>query len=354
MSVDGERLRSASRLASILPVQILDHDSINIVFGEPALRRRFLDWGVFHVEPRFAPLIQSWRQVLAHRNAVIKEARNRRGVGDADIAAWTKSYAAMSVSIAEMRHAYLRELIDFLNDSDASPSSCGSASADAAELESRYQQASAVTSRGDDISSRPSDPIESQNTHDTEIVNGDNRSTAFGHLNLAGFPNRSIKITLKHGFAFEPGAPTDSNIRLFIEELDSRKEAELALGRTLSGPGRCDVILRDSNVAIREHLSRGQGKLLAAQLLLGQMAHLEIVRKQTPGVILIDDLYSELDYSRADAVIEHATAGGAQVFVSVLASSVDDVPDSLRALSHGSMFHVEHTGVTTCTQSSVD
>jgi DNA replication and repair protein RecF len=59
-------------LARALPVQLLDPASHELVSGPPAVRRQFLDWGVFHVEHTFLPAWQRYRRALQQRNAALR------------------------------------------------------------------------------------------------------------------------------------------------------------------------------------------------------------------------------------------------------------------------------------------
>jgi len=49
-SINGIRTHRTSELARLLPLQLLLPDASGLVFGSPGERRRFLDWGVFHVK----------------------------------------------------------------------------------------------------------------------------------------------------------------------------------------------------------------------------------------------------------------------------------------------------------------
>ena len=53
--IDGQNAKSAAQLAELLPLQLINPDSFRLLEGAPKIRRQFLDWGVFHVEPRFLP-----------------------------------------------------------------------------------------------------------------------------------------------------------------------------------------------------------------------------------------------------------------------------------------------------------
>src|ERR1700683_5550823 len=48
--IDGDRPSSLAALALLLPVQIIDPEVHHLIEEGPSRRRRFLDWGVFHVE----------------------------------------------------------------------------------------------------------------------------------------------------------------------------------------------------------------------------------------------------------------------------------------------------------------
>ena len=55
-----------------LPVQIIDPEVHHLIEEGPSRRRRFLDWGVFHVEQSFVSHWQRYQQVLKQRNAALK------------------------------------------------------------------------------------------------------------------------------------------------------------------------------------------------------------------------------------------------------------------------------------------
>ena len=62
--IDGQNARSAAQLAEILPLQLINPDSFRLLEGAPKIRRQFLDWGVFHVEPRFMSTWQRLQKAL--------------------------------------------------------------------------------------------------------------------------------------------------------------------------------------------------------------------------------------------------------------------------------------------------
>jgi DNA replication and repair protein RecF len=79
---------------------------------------------------------------------------------------------------------------------------------------------------------------------------------------------------------------------------------ELRRGVTLVGPHRDDIALRLDGLASRSHASQGEQRSLVLALRLA--AHrLSSERIGTPPVLLLDDIFSELDRDRARALIEH-------------------------------------------------
>jgi DNA replication and repair protein RecF len=83
----GERVQSLADLAVVLPVQIVDPEVHRLIEEGPIERRRFLDWGVFHVEPSFVRHWQRYHQVLRQRNAALRGGQPRSLVAawDADL-----------------------------------------------------------------------------------------------------------------------------------------------------------------------------------------------------------------------------------------------------------------------------
>ena len=72
---NGQDLALLSELSRSLPLVLMEPNSHSLVSGSPELRRRFLDWGVFHVEPLF---LDTWRQYsrgLKQRNAALRRSQ---------------------------------------------------------------------------------------------------------------------------------------------------------------------------------------------------------------------------------------------------------------------------------------
>ena len=69
---NGEDVTQLSELTQLLPYVLLEPNSHTLVSGPPEGRRRYLDWGVFHVEHEFLMAWRRYNRVLKQRNAALK------------------------------------------------------------------------------------------------------------------------------------------------------------------------------------------------------------------------------------------------------------------------------------------
>ena len=104
--IDGQSARSAAQLAEALPLQLINPDSFRLLEGAPRVRRQFLDWGVFHVEPRFLAAWQRLQKALRQRNSWLRHGR----LDPVAQAAWDRELCLASAEIDAYRRAYLQAL----------------------------------------------------------------------------------------------------------------------------------------------------------------------------------------------------------------------------------------------------
>jgi DNA replication and repair protein RecF len=101
----GDRVASLAELAAVLPVQIIDPEVHRLIEEGPSRRRRFLDWGVFHVEHSFVERWQQYQLVLKQRNAALKGRQPASAVS-----AWDIDLVRLGVSIHQARALYVDQL----------------------------------------------------------------------------------------------------------------------------------------------------------------------------------------------------------------------------------------------------
>jgi len=100
--VDGDRNAGTADLVNALPVQVIDPEVHELVQGGPKVRRRFVDWGVFHVKHDFLAVWRRYRRALQQRNQAL-----RQGSPRAAVAAWDNELLAAGMEIDELRRNYL-------------------------------------------------------------------------------------------------------------------------------------------------------------------------------------------------------------------------------------------------------
>ncbi len=109
--IDGEEVKRVADLALQMPLRAVAPDSHALVSGGPVLRRRFIDWGVFHVEHRERFPWRRYTRLLDQRNALLKTTPDT-----ALLDALDDQLAAYGDAIAECRERYVQRIADVLPD----------------------------------------------------------------------------------------------------------------------------------------------------------------------------------------------------------------------------------------------
>jgi DNA replication and repair protein RecF len=264
---DGIEARLASRpvrglaeLAQRLPIQAIDPEVHRLVEGGPQERRRFLDWGVFHVEPRFVDAWRRYQRALRQRNAALRGKQRRSAVR-----AWDPELVEAGELVADQRSRYVERL------------------------------SSVVAGAGD---------------------------------RLLGLP---VEIGLLRGW---PAG------RALSDCLEQSFERDVERGMTHVGPHRADLTVRVAGELARDRISRGQQKLTAAALLLGQL-RCDAELGSRVAVLLVDDPAAELDSCSLGRLLDEVLELPAQLVLTAL----DPGHAVLARLPAGPRFHVEHGSV---------
>lgn len=118
------------------------------------------------------------------------------------------------------------------------------------------------------------------------------------------------------------------------EALAAHRDRDRKAGMTQIGPHRADLALILDEHKARGWVSRGQQKLVAASMVLGQ-ARLLAPFWGERGVLLVDDPAAELDAERCERLLAEVGGLPFQVFMTALD------PHDLPGLPVGRRFHVE-------------
>ncbi len=235
--VAGADAANLAELALLLPVQIIDPEVHRLIEEGPSRRRRFLDWGVFHVEPDFVGNWQRYQQALRQRNAALKT-RQARPV----VSVWDGDLIRYGSLISDARVRYVQRL--------------------ATEVE-----------------------------------------------------GISEKLLGKSAtFSYRTGWSKDQTLAEALQDVwPSDQEA----GATQVGPHRAELAIRLDGIAVKDRISRGQQKLLAAVLLMAQIKLFPIDSAIRP-TLLLDDPAAELDDERLADLIREVSNQALQLVVTTL------------------------------------
>lgn len=131
-----------------------------------------------------------------------------------------------------------------------------------------------------------------------------------------------------------PGFEGDS----FAEEVGAHTPGDVKSGFTQVGPHRADVRLGAGDNAAAGVLSRGQGKLVASAMRIGQARGL-LTHQSRPSLILIDDVWTELDDDHSARFMRLLDGMGCQILAT---STHEPVAASSISTDRVRVFHVKH------------
>jgi DNA replication and repair protein RecF len=219
---------------------------VEIVAGGPGARRRFLDITLSLVEPGYLVALQRYRQVLSQRNGLLRD-----GAGPQELSAWNQGLVEEGSAIIEARARWVATR-------QASFSRYYEAVSGGQEAGLEYTPSVAEPGGGED-----------------------------------GVPTRELWADA------------------FVHQLQGLGERERRRGLTLAGPHRDDlrfwVAGSDERVQLRTYGSAGQQRTAAVALRMAEAETLSASRGRRP-IIMLDDVFAELDPPRSERVVELLSA----------------------------------------------
>ncbi len=255
-------------------------EDLALVKGDPSTRRRFLDEAVAARNPVFSGVLSDYDRVVRQRTTLLKSARFNSGSGavEATLAVWDDQLVELGVRIIDARRSLIRALGD--------PLAKGYASIVEHDHLPRLSLIESVT-------------------HSIE-KHGVSRETPQDPLILATDVSRET-LTAQ-----------------FREALKAVRRQELDRGVTLVGPHRDDVLFELNDLPVKGYASHGESWSFALAL---RLSVAKLLREESPSgdpVIILDDVFAELDARRRAALMAEV-AGFEQVIVT--AAVEGDVPE---------------------------
>ncbi|RKL64528.1 DNA replication/repair protein RecF [Thermoanaerobacteraceae bacterium SP2] len=78
----GNQKNRWSEICEDISAVFFSPDDLNLIKGEPSLRRKFLDTVIYHIKPGYIKYLQVYYRVLAHRNTLLKAVKKNPSLSD--------------------------------------------------------------------------------------------------------------------------------------------------------------------------------------------------------------------------------------------------------------------------------
>ncbi len=76
LHLNSEKINKLSIISNLVVLALITPESFSLLDEGPSVRRKFIDWGVFHVEPLFLNDWRSFKKILSNRNALLAKFSN--------------------------------------------------------------------------------------------------------------------------------------------------------------------------------------------------------------------------------------------------------------------------------------
>jgi DNA replication and repair protein RecF len=255
-------VRSPREIVGVLRAVLFAPEDLALVRGDPGERRRYLDDLATVRRPRVAGIRADYDKVLRQRTALLKSASAARFRGDRGALDTLDVWDGhLATHGAELMAARMTLVNDL-----------------APEVQKSYQ--------------------------------------------LLAPASRPASIAYHASVEIEPDRPDVDILRTaLLEKMAARRDAELERGVCLVGPHRDDLELRLGEQPAKGFASHGESWSIALAL---RLAAYELLRAEgSDPVLLLDDVFAELDTARREALAA-AAASAEQVLVT--AAVLDDIP----------------------------
>jgi DNA replication and repair protein RecF len=155
-----------------------------------------------------------------------------------------------------------------------------------------------------------------------------------------------LRPALEQAYAEVAGAPVELDVTYesawrdqgLGPALSAVRRDELRRGRTLVGPHRDELAISIAGLPSRTHASQGEQRSLALALRLAAHSVVTEALGEAP-ILLLDDVFSELDPGRSRALVEHMPKGQA-VLTTASELPPDTHPDQVVRVEGGRAFEL--------------
>jgi DNA replication and repair protein RecF len=271
---------------------------MRLVKGDPGARRAIMEEHSLALQPAYADQLHDYDRVLKQRSSLLKSAKGKARIDDNLLAIWDEKLAGLGARI-------MRARLHAVN-----------------ALEPHVRKAYADVAPG-----------EGECGISYATVTVVSRETAGPDADAAGAENRSESTRPSAaGDATERVAPghlttVDQLTEALLRRMSELRKQELERGVCLVGPHRDDLEIRIGDLPAKGYASHGESWSCALALRLGSYDLLASDGDDGEPVLILDDVFAELDAGRRTALAARI-ANAHQVLIT--AAVAEDVPSELR------------------------
>lgn len=109
LRLNGESSATLAEIAHQMPTTLLEPASSNLFEDGSSSRRAILDWGVFHVEPKFYSAWRRYQRALKQRNSLLKLGV----ISKVELDYWDHELGASAAQMHAQRQAYFQQWMPF-------------------------------------------------------------------------------------------------------------------------------------------------------------------------------------------------------------------------------------------------
>jgi len=251
--LDGVKVRPKEHYGSLNAVMFSPED-LQLIKGEPSLRRRFFDMQISQTDPIYYDLLVKYNRVLQQRNKLLKDLRDEGGRREI-LVPWNKEFCSLASRIVQKRLAALKKL--------------------------------------EQISSN----IYGSLTNNKESI-------------IVKYECKANNSTMLY-----PELSEECSEEFYQVLLLERERIDILRGNTGIGPHRDDLQILLNGMSLKAFGSQGQQRTGALALKLSQLEYVHQEIGEFP-ILLLDDVMSELDNQRRSQLLLFID-GRVQTFVTV-------------------------------------
>ena len=252
--LDNVSIKAKEHYGTLNTVMFSPED-LQLIKGEPQLRRRFFDMQIAQTDKAYYELLVKYNRLLLQRNKLLKAIRDE-GSGKEQLGLWDNELCTSAALIVRKRLAALDKLRAIASGIYASIAGSGE------ELEIEY----GLKTSGDFI-------LEQEDKSEADWKD------------------------------------------FYLKELKARQALDILRGNTSIGPHRDDLSFYVNGRLLKAFGSQGQQRSAALALKLAQLEYVKNAVGEYP-VLLLDDVMSELDADRRTHLLKFID-GRVQTFITV-------------------------------------